>query len=97
MDDREPLLDPTGDDERTPDTRLAPRPSSLAGLRVGLLDNTKPNASALLTAVADELRRRWGVASSTMYTKSYFGTPAPPSQIRAIRADCDVVVAGIGD
>ena len=94
---REPLLDPTGDEERTPDTRLAPRPRSLSGLRVGLLDNAKPNASVLLTAVADELRRRCGVASSTMYSKGYFGTPAPTSQIQVIRGECDVVVAGIGD
>ena len=97
MDYREPLLDPTGDDERTADTRLAPRPRSLAGLRVGLLDNSKPNASTLLTAVADEMRRAWGVASSTTYTKSYFGTPVEPGQIRDIRSECDVVVAGIGD
>jgi hypothetical protein len=93
----EPLLDPTGDDERTTQTRLAARPRSLANLRVGLLDNGKPNASTLLTTLGDEMRRVWGVASSTVYTKGYFGTPVEPAQIQAIRNECDVVVAGIGD
>jgi hypothetical protein len=94
---REPLLDPTGDSDRGVDTRLAPRLRSLAGLRVGLLDNTKPNASVLLAAVADELRQGWDVRSSTVYVKGYFGTPVEKSQILQILDNCDFVVAGIGD
>jgi hypothetical protein len=93
----EPLLDPTGDGDGSADTRLAPRLASLEGLRVGLLDNTKPNASTLLAAVADELRRNWGVRSATSYTKGYFGTPVEESQIQLILKNCDFVVAGIGD
>jgi hypothetical protein len=94
---REPLLDPTGDGDGHEDTRLAPRPGSLTGLRVGLLDNTKPNAAVLLAAVADELRRGWGVRSSAVYAKGYFGTPVEKSQILQILENCDFVVAGIGD
>jgi hypothetical protein len=93
----ETLLDPTGDGDRGADTALAPRLPSLAGLRVGLLDNTKPNASVLLTAVADELQRHWGVKESTVYAKGYFGTPVEESQLQSIVANCDFVVAGIGD
>jgi len=95
--ERETLLDPTGGDDASADSALAPRLRSLAGLRVGLLDNTKPNAAVLLAAVADELRRDWGVESSTVYAKGYFGTPVEESQIRAITQQCDFVVAGIGD
>ena len=94
---REPLLDPTVDGDGDEDTRLAPRPGSLTGLRVGLLDNAKPNAAVLLAAVADELRRGWGVRSSTVYAKGYFGTPVEKSQILQILENCDFVVAGIGD
>jgi hypothetical protein len=97
MERHEPLLDPTGDGDGTADTRLAARLPSLAGLRVGLLDNTKPNASVLLRAVADELRRDWGVGSATTYAKGYFGTPVEESQIQLILKNCDFVVAGIGD
>jgi hypothetical protein len=95
---RERLLDPTGGDGGGgADSHLAPRLRSLSGLRVGLLSNAKPNASVLLAAVATELRRDWGVRSSTMYTKSYFGTPVEESLIRRILDNCDFVVAGIGD
>lgn len=94
---REPLLDPTGDGDRAADNQLSPRPGTLAGLRAGILDNTKPNASLLLSEVADELRRGWGVASSTMYVKGYFGTPVESSLIQRILKNCDFVVAGIGD
>jgi hypothetical protein len=94
---REPLLDPTGDGDGRTDTRLAPRLRSLSGLRVGLLDNSKPNASVLLALIADELRRDWDVRSSTMYVKGYFGTPVEESQVQEITENCDFVLAGIGD
>jgi predicted component of type VI protein secretion system len=95
--ERERLLDPTGDGDRGQDTRLASRPRSLAGLRMGILDNGKPNASAFLAAVATELRRGRDVRSSTTYVKGYFGTPVEESQIQRILDECDFVVAGVGD
>jgi hypothetical protein len=94
---REPLLDPTGDTAGTEDVRLAPRPAGLAGLRLGLLDNGKPNAALLLSEVAGELRRGWGVDSSSTYVKGYFGTPVEESLVQRILKNCDFVVAGIGD
>ena len=57
MAEPERLLDPTGDSERAADTTLAPRLRSLRGLTVGLLDNTKPNATVLLSCAAAELKR----------------------------------------
>ena len=55
---REPLLDPTGDSGRDTNTTLAPRPQSLQGLTVGLLDNTKPNGAVILRAVGRELQEK---------------------------------------
>jgi hypothetical protein len=94
---REKLLDPTGDGDRVTDTTLAPRLRSVRGLTVGLLENTKPNASSLLSAVARELQRTHGLQASVMYTKSYFGTPVEESLIQRILHNCDFAVAGIGD
>jgi hypothetical protein len=91
------LLDPTGDSDRTTDSRLSPRPRGLTGLRAGLLNNTKPNAAVLLAEVATELRRGWGVGTVSAYDKGYFGTPVEESQIQQILKNCDFVVAGIGD
>ncbi len=93
----EKLLDPTGDNDRAADSTLAPRLRSLRGLTVGLLDNTKPNAALLLSAVARELEREHGLRASVLYTKSYFGTPAEESLIQRILHNCDFAVAGIGD
>jgi len=97
MAEREPVLDPTGDDERTADLTLAPRPRSLRGLTMGLLDNGKPNAALLLTEVARQLRQRHDIRAWVTYTKGYFGTPVEQSQIQQILANCDFAVAGIGD
>jgi hypothetical protein len=93
----EVLLDPTGDDQRATDDTLAPRLSSVSGLTVGLLENLKPNAAALLSAVAAELKRRHGLRASVLYAKSYFGTPVEESLIQRILHNCDFAVAGIGD
>jgi hypothetical protein len=90
-------FDPTGMAEQGADTTLAPRPAELRGLTVGLLDNTKANASLLLSGIAGELTRRHGVGGSRMYVKDYFGTPAPPELIEKIAQDCDFVITAIGD
>jgi UDP-N-acetyl-D-mannosaminuronic acid transferase (WecB/TagA/CpsF family) len=94
---REALLDPTGDGDRATQVDLAPRLRSLNGLRVGLLGNAKPNAAALLSEVATELRRSYDLDSVSMYTKGYFGTPVEEDQITRILRNCDFVVAGVGD
>lgn len=72
---KEALLDPTGASERETDTTLTPRPGSLRGLTVGLLENTKPNAVPLLKAVGHELTERYGVREVRLFRKGYFGTP----------------------
>jgi hypothetical protein len=94
---REKLLDPTGFDQRAADTTLAPRPASLRGLTVGLLENTKVNAALLLQHVGRQLEREHGVQAAVMYSKSYFGTPVEQSLIQRILHNSDFVVAGIGD
>jgi hypothetical protein len=94
---REALLDPTGMDERSTDGTLAPRPASLRGLTVGLLDNTKVNATELLRGIADDLANRYGAVDTRMYTKDYFGTPVKDELLKKIAGECDVVVTAVGD
>ena len=97
MAERQRLLDPTGDSERTTDVTLAPRLRSLRGLTIGLLENTKTNAALLLTEVARQLQEAHDLRTWVVYTKSYFGTPVEESQIQQILRNCDFAVAGIGD
>ena len=94
---REPLLDPTGESGRDTNTTLAPRPQSLKGLTVGLLDNTKPNGAVILRAVGRELKERYGVREIRMFTKGYFGTPVEESVVQQMLHNCDFAVAAIGD
>jgi len=94
---REPLLDPTGDSERDTNTNLAPRPQSLKGLTVGLLDNAKPNGAVILRAVGRELQERYGVREIRMFRKGYFGTPVEESVVQQMLHNCDFAVAAIGD
>lgn len=94
---REPLLDPTGDSGRDTNTSLAPRPQSLNGLTVGLLDNAKPNGATILRAVGRELQQRYGVREIRMFQKGYFGTPVEESVVNQMLHNCDFAVAAIGD
>jgi len=94
---REPLLDPTGESGRDTNTTLAPRPQTLKGLTVGLLDNAKPNGQVILRAVGRELQERYGVREIRMFRKGYFGTPVEESVVQQMLHNCDFAVAAIGD
>ncbi|MCL2583548.1 MAG: hypothetical protein FWE35_13975 [Streptosporangiales bacterium] len=94
---REPLLDPTGDAGRATNTTLSPRPATLRGARLALLENTKPNAVPLLEIVGRELTERYGVREVRLFRKGYFGTPVEESVVQQMLHNCDFAVAGIGD
>ena len=94
---RERLLDPTGESDQATDTQLRPRVRSLRGLRVALLENTKPNGAVLLQHVGRELQENYGVREVRMFRKGYFGTPVEESVVQQILRNSDFAVAGIGD
>jgi len=54
------LYDPTAQ-PRVIAAKLAPRLESLAGTRIGILDNGKANAGVLMLAVTKILQERYGV------------------------------------
>ena len=75
----------------------ASRVARLAGLRLGILDNTKWNASRLLRKTATRLGDRFSFAAVNYYRKESFAKAADPALIAAIAADNDVVLTAIGD
>lgn len=97
MSPRESILDPTGGTAQARSATLAARLPNLSGLRLGLLDNTKPNARLVLEAVATQLRVRHELGAVTSYTKSYFGTPVEAELAAEMARNCDFAVAGVGD
>lgn len=79
--------------ERNP---IAPRLRSLAGTRIGLLDNTKKNADRLLAAVGTILLREHGV-SQLVSRRKVSSSPAAPAAMIDELAACDAVINAYGD
>ena len=90
------IYDPTIE-ARSRHIAYAPRPKSLAGLRVGLVDNSKHNSDQLLMRIAGLLESDYGAKAHVMRRKSSAGVPASPEIIEEFKNACDVVVAGVGD
>ncbi len=88
------LLDPTS--ESAPTTRaLTPRPATLEGATVGILDISKARGNVFLDRLAELLGER-GIAVRR-YRKPTFTRPAPTALRQQIAAECRVVVEGLAD
>jgi hypothetical protein len=88
------LLDPTS--ERAPATRaLNPRPQSLRGRTVALLDISKARGDVLL----DRLEQRLVAEGVTVrrYAKPTFAKPAPVDLRHEIALHCEVVIEALAD
>lgn len=70
---------------------------TLQGLRIGLLNNTKRNAVAVLDAVGAELAATHSIGRLVRRTKEQFAMPMPESLLDELTASCDAVVVGVGD
>jgi hypothetical protein len=74
---------------------LSSRPAELRGKRIGVLDNSKPNADALLGRVAELLVERAGAAEIVRWRKPGASTPAADHD--ALAAGADVFLTGSAD
>ena len=88
------MLDPTSEQEPAR-RQLLPRPESLAGLTVGLLDISKPRGDVFLDKL-DELLGEKGVLVKR-YRKPTFTKVAPLDLKQQIATEVDVVVEGLAD
>ena len=88
------LYDPTAE-PRAVVAQLAPRLTSLAGKRIGILDNGKANAGTLMLAVTKILQERYGVGDVVKREKPIAGPPAP--EILAALSECDFALVGSAD
>ena len=88
------LLDPTA--ETAPAARpRAPRPASLEGLTVGLLDISKPRGDVFLDRLAELLAG--GGVTVRRYRKPTYTRPAPDQLGQQLARECDLVVEGLAD
>lgn len=88
------IVSPAGADP-VDSRQLAPRTPSLRGIRLGLLDNGKRNAGALLGAIGARLQREYDL-QVVPFPKPERNTPLGPDTLRTLR-QCDAIVNGVGD
>ncbi|HZP75941.1 MAG TPA: hypothetical protein VFB45_07370 [Pseudolabrys sp.] len=87
------VLLPTGA-AQTGAIATAPRPASLAGKRVALLDNGKEFSDVVLDALAKTLERDFGVTNIKFWRKGFPAKGAP--FIAEMAAESDVAISGVG-
>jgi hypothetical protein len=82
---------------------LAASPVSLAGLRIAVLDNGKPNAGVVMRRAAETLAARTGAEVSLVTKKGPQGLsanaaiPVAPDIFERLLAEADVVITGAAD
>ena len=89
------FIDPTVKKQRAR-IQQAARPMDLTNRVVGLLDNTKEQGDQILEAVAEVLKRDYGVARVVLRKKDYFSRPASNELLEAMAKEVDVVVSALG-
>ena len=88
------ILDPTS--ERSPEARQPmPRPVSLEGKTIGLLDISKPRGDVFIDRLEDLLIQRG--FTIRRYKKPTFTRVAPVELKQQIATECDVVIESLAD
>lgn len=86
---------PAGNIGRPP-VALAPSPPVLTGLRLGLLDNTKPNAGVLLDRLGQQLAERTGAEVAMVESKNA-ALAAPDDVLTRLENGVHAVLTGSAD
>lgn len=91
------LVSPAIELAGAPPVRIAPGLEDLAGRSIGLVDNGKWNASALLQAVRDRLVERYGMTRGPLRNKLHYNRDLDDQERAQLCAEADVALAAIGD
>ncbi len=75
----------------------APRLPTLAGTRLGIIDDSKRNADVLLEELVDLLKTRYEISEVKWHRKPSASRAADPQAIKELAQDCDSVIIAIGD
>jgi hypothetical protein len=90
------ILDPVGSTSAT-SRALAPRPDSLQGAVIGVLDNSKPNARVLLDGVARALAEKLGARDVRVWRKPGASIGATPAVLDEMAAQCGAALTASAD
>ena len=75
----------------------APRLTTLAGARLGIIDDSKRNADVLLEELVEVLRTRYEIGDVRWHRKPSASRPADPAAMLELAQQSDAVVIAIGD
>jgi hypothetical protein len=88
------VLDPTNE-ARPAQWSRRPRPTSIEGKVIGLLDISKPRGNVFLDRLQARLEERG--ATVERYAKPTFTKPAPVDLRHEISTKCDLVIEALAD
>jgi hypothetical protein len=88
------LLDPTSERAPAMHARL-PRPQSVSGLTVGLLDISKPRGDLFLDRIEQHLVSRGAIVKR--FRKPTFAKPAPIDLRQQIATSCQLAIEALAD
>jgi hypothetical protein len=93
---------PDGDIGQPAAARATP-PAALGGVRIGVLDNGKPNAALVMSRLAESLAKRVGATVSLVTKKGPHGRsanaaiPCAPDVFTRVVEESDIVITGTAD
>lgn len=90
------ILEPAGQVQKLEPLQLTAVPP-LAGLRLAILDNRKPNFELLATLLAEKLLADCGLKSITHFSKEHASVGAGDELLDRIAKSADLVLTGSAD
>ncbi len=77
--------------------RLSPRPESLAGKTLGLMENRKANSDKVLHELGLLLKEKHNLRDVVYLSKHHASLPPKPEVIQEALQQVDVLITGVGD
>ena len=81
---------------RIPAASLNARPQTLAGCRLGILENNKEFSDWVLDRLRDRLQALFDMRDVIQLRKHHLAQPAAEELLDALTRQCDVVLVGVG-
>lgn len=79
------------------ETLMAPRPASLQGKVLGIIDNGKRNSDTVLQYIGQQLKERYGIKETITIKKHSFSHAIRENEADTLKKQCDIVISGVGD
>jgi hypothetical protein len=91
------ILDPRAEIFTPPQVPVSPRLSTLAGKKIGILNNTKPGADSFLPFMEKALKEVFPTVEFKTFQVSYNAYPGKEKDLKALADWSDGVIGLLGD